>query len=206
MIEHQREKQYVHSLIADLESDQAIISQHISHLELGILRMDTVIHILNAPSLTAGQSGQLYYLARIAPRLNPLTTSTRTYEQLKNSGNFRLIRNINVSNNIMSYYEKFPLIRLLESVNETEFNEYKKVAAKIFNAGIFLEMEVVDGDIRRTVEDLSLRSNDPELFHEMAVFALYMSGTKKGILHGSKELQTSGRKLIEFLKKEYHLN
>jgi hypothetical protein len=33
----------------------------------------------------------------------------------------------------MTYYEKFPLIRLLESVNETEFNEYKKVAAKIFD-------------------------------------------------------------------------
>src|SRR5262245_57584986 len=127
-IEHQREKQYVRSLIADLENDQQILSQHILHLQLGISRIDTLINMLDSPSLFAGNTGQLYYLARIAPRLDPLSTNSRTFDQLKNSGSFRLIQNINTSNRIMSYYEKFPLIRLLESMNATEFNEYKKVA------------------------------------------------------------------------------
>jgi hypothetical protein len=205
VIEHQREKQYMKSLIADLKSDQQILSQHIFHVKAGLSMMDSVITILNAPLLIGDNTGKLYYLARLGPRLNPLSTNSRTFEQLKNSGNFRLIRNINTSNKIMAYYEKFPLIRLLESVNETEFNEYKKIAAKIFDPAVFLKMEGDNGEIKRTNENPSLRTTDNELLQELSVFSVYMHGTKKGILGADEELKIAGSELIEYLQKEYHL-
>jgi len=204
-IEHQREKQYVKSLIADLKSDQQTLSQHILHVQTGLSRMDSVITILNTPSLILSNTGNLYFLARIAPRLNPLSTSNRTFDQLKNSGNFRLIRDINTSNKIMAYYEKFPLIRLLESVNETEFNEYKKIAAKIFDPAVFLKMEGESGGIIRTTENPPLRTTNNELLQELSVFAVYMRGTKKGILGVAGELKIAGAELMEYLQKEYHL-
>ena len=204
-IEHQREKQYIKSLIADLKSDQQTLSQHILHVQTGLSRMDSVITILNTPSLISGNAGNLYFLARIAPRLNPLSTSNRTFDQLKNSGNFRLIRDINTSNKIMAYYEKFPLIRLLESVNETEFNEYKKIAAKIFDPAVFLKMEGESGGITRTTENPALRTTDHELLQELSVFSVYMRGTKKGILGVAGELIIAGAELMEYLQKEYHL-
>jgi len=204
-IEHQREKQYIRSLIADLKSDQQTLSEHILHLQTGLSRMDSVITILNTLSLIHDNTGKLYYLARIGPRLNPLSTSNRTFEQLKNSGNFRLIRDINTSNKIMSYYEKFPLVRLLESVNETEFNEYKKIAAKVFDPAVFLKMEGKDGGIIRTTENPPLRTTENELLQELSVFSVYMHGTKKGILVVAGQLKISGAELIEYLQKEYHL-
>jgi hypothetical protein len=204
-IEHQREKQYIRSLVADLKSDQQTLSQHILHIRTGISRMDSVITILNSPLLIGENTGKLYYLVRVAPRLNPLSNNNRTFEQLKNSGNFRLIRNISTSNKIMTYYEKFPLIRLLESVNETEFNEYKKVAAKIFDPAVFIKMEGKNGEIERTMENPLLRSTNNELLQELSVFAVYMHGTKKGILGAGEELQIAGSELIEYLQKEYHL-
>jgi hypothetical protein len=204
-IEHQREQQYIKSLIADLKTDQETLSQHILHVQTGLSRMDSVITILNTPSLILSNTGNLYFLARIAPRLNPLSTSTRTFDQLKNSGNFRLIRDISTSNKIMAYYEKFPLIRLLESVNETEFNEYKKVAAKIFDPAVFLKMEGTDGGIIRTIENPSLRTADNELLQELSVFSVYMHGTKRGILGAAEQLKIAGAELIEYLQKEYHL-
>ena len=204
-IEHQREKQYIKSLIADLKSDQQILSQHILHLKTGVSMMDSVINILNAPSLIANNSGSLYYLARLAPRLSPLSTNNRTFEQLKNSGNFRLIGNISTSNKIMTYYEKFPLIRLLESVNQDEFNEYKKVVAKIFDPAVFAKMEGNNGELKRTGENPSLRTTDNELLQELSVFSVYMNGTKKGILGADEELKIAGSELIEYLQKEYHL-
>ena len=204
-IEHQREKQYIKSLIADLKSDQQTLSQHVLHVQTGLSRMDSVITILNTPSLISGNAGNLYFLARIAPRLNPLSTSNRTFDQLKNSGNFRLIRDINTSNKIMAYYEKFPLIRLLESVNETEFNEYKKIAAKIFDPAVFLKMEGESGGIIRTTENPPLRTTNNELLQELSVFAVYMRGTKKGILGVAGELKIAGAELMEYLQKEYHL-
>ena len=41
----------------------------------------------------------------------------------------------------MNYYENLPLLRMLESINETEFSDYKQVAAKIFYSSEFIKME-----------------------------------------------------------------
>lgn len=205
VIEHQREKQYMQLLVADLKSDQQVLSAHIAEVKTGLSMMDSLITILNTPIHIADNTGQLYYLARLAPRLRPLLTSSRTFEQLKNSGNFRLIRNIGTSNKIMIYYEKFPLVRLLESINETEFTEYKKVAAKIFDPAVFLKMEGNNDQIKRTTENPPLRTTDNELLQELSVFSVYMHGTKKGITGASEELKDAGAELLKYLQKEYHL-
>jgi hypothetical protein len=205
MIEHQRERQYIESLVADLKSDQKILDHHIADVSTGISKMDSMISILNAPADVAGHSGQLYYLARLSPRLQPLSINTRTFEQLKNSGNFRLIRDLATSNRIMTYYEKFPLITLLQSINETEFTEYKKVAAKIFDPAMFISTEGKHNEIRRITENPPLRTTDRELLQELSIFSVYMHGTKKGILGSSEEIKAKGAELIGYLQKEYHL-
>ncbi len=204
-VEKEREKQYIESLIADLKSDQDVLAKHIIHVTAGLSMMDSMINILNTPSEIAENTGRLYFFARLAPRLNPLTTNNRTFEQLKNSGNFRLIRNINISNKIMAYYEKFPLIQLLESINETEFTEYKKAASKVFVPAVFLKMEGKNDEIRRTSENPPLRSTDNESLQELSAFAVYMHGTKKGVLGNDEAIKIAGAELIEYLQKEYHL-
>ena len=204
-VEREREKEYIESLIADLKSDQQVLSQHILHVKVGASMMDSLITLLNTPSLIPNNSGNLYYWARLAPRLNPLSTNSRTFEQLKNSGNFRLIRNLSSSNKIMTYYEKFALLHLLESVNETEFTEYKKVAAKIFDPAVFLKMEGNGSEIKRTAENFPLRTTDNQFLQELSCFSVYMHGTKKGILATDEELKINGKELIEYLQNEYHL-
>lgn len=149
--------------------------------------MDTLTGILNDPATIASHTSNLYYLARLAPRLQPLSTNNRTFEQLKNSGNFRLIRKMEASNKIMAYYEKFPLVRMLESINETEFTEYKRVAAKIFNPAIFLKMQGVDDQIMRIANTPPVRTTDKETMQELPVFAVYLYGTKKGILASDEQ-------------------
>ena len=204
-IEHQREKQYVQSLIADLKSDQEILTQHMSGVRTGLSMMDSMINLLNSPSQITNNTGQLYYWARLAPRLIPLSVNNRTFEQLKNSGNFRLIRQLSTSDKIMAYYEMLALERLLESVNETEFTEYKKAAAKVFNPAIFLKMEGLDQEITRTTENPPLRSGDNELLQELSVFSVYMHGTRNGILGNDQKLKIAGAALIDYLQKEYNL-
>ena len=50
-----------------------------------------------------------------------------------------------------------------------------------------------------------LRTTNNELLQELSVFAVYMRGTKKGILGVAGELKIAGAELIEYLQKEYHL-
>jgi len=97
VIEQQKEKQYIQSLVADLKIDQEIISKHLSTVRYSALMLDTLVGIWNSPSEISKRTGDMYYLVRLAPRLQPLTTNSRTFEQLKNSGNFRLIKDINTS-------------------------------------------------------------------------------------------------------------
>ena len=204
-VEEQREKQYIRSLISDLKSDQIVISQHISGVKAGLSMMDSMINLLNSPSQISNNTGQLYYWARLAPRLYPLSLNNRTFEQLKNSGNFRLIRQMSTSDKIMAYYELLALEQLLQSINETEFTEYKKVAAKVFSPAVFLEMEGPNQEVKRTNENPPLRSNDKELLQELSVFSVYMHGTKNGVLGNEEKLKTVGAELINYLQKEYHM-
>lgn len=97
------------------------------------------------------------------------------------------------------------MIRLLESINETEFTQYKSVAAKVFDPLVFVNMEAKDGQIIRSSENPPLRTTDKELLQELSVFAVYMNGTKKGIMGGDDQLKTAGNELINYLKKEYRL-
>jgi hypothetical protein len=205
VIEHQREKQYVESLIDDLKSDQLTLSSHMILLAKGISMLDTLTTILNEVNGIENQTGHLYYLARLAPRLQPLSTNNRTFEQLKNSGNFRLIRKLEASNKIMGYYENFPLIRMLEGMNEIEFTEYKRLAAKIFDPLVFIQMEGEGDEIRRTTENPPVRTMDREIFKELSVFGVYMRGTAKGIRRADEELKREGAELISYLQQEYKL-
>jgi len=204
-VEKEREMQYIESLVADLKSDQLIITQHMQSVQNGLTMMDSMINVLNNPLQLDSNTGNLYYWARLSPRLNPLSTSSRTFDQLKNSGNFRLIKNMETSNMIMGYYEKFPVIRLLESINETEFTEYKKVAAKIFDPAQFLKMEGNNDEIKRITFNPPLRNTDKELLQELSAFSVYMHGTKKGIIGNDQNIKSSGAALLDYLQKEYHL-
>ncbi|MEP6676987.1 MAG: hypothetical protein ABJA78_17625 [Ferruginibacter sp.] len=203
--DNSKEKEYIESLVEDLKIDQQILSKNIAQLQSGILMMDSMITILDNPSQILNNTGDLYYLARLSPRLQPLLINDKTFEQLKNSGNFRLIKNISTSNKIMDYYKKLPLVQLLESINETEFTQYKSVAAKIFNPEIFISTEGNGNELKKIIGNPPLRTTDNELLQELSIFAVYMHGTKKGVLNSEEEIKNAGAKLIDYLQKEYHL-
>jgi len=200
-----KEKEYIESLSEDLKVDQQILSQNISSIQSGIAMMDSLIIILDNTSSLSGNTGELYYLARLSPRLQPLAINDKTFQQLKNSGNFRLIKNIEASNKIMEYYNTITLVRLLESINETEFTQYKTAAAKIFNPEIFINTEGIGNKIKRINGNPPLRTTDNELLQELSVYAVYMHGTKKGVLDADEKMKKAGAELIDFLQKEYHL-
>jgi hypothetical protein len=204
-VEREREKEYIESLIADLKNDQQVLAQHILHVKSGLSMTDSMVILLSSPSKITDNTGQLYYFARLAPRLKPLAINNRTLEQLKNSGNFRLIKNLVASNKIMNYYEKLPLVHLLESINETEFTEYKKIAAKIFDPNVFLQMEDENGDIKKIDGRPLLRNPDNELLQELSAFSVYMHGTKKTVMNTDNALKVEGAELMEYLRSEYHL-
>ena len=204
-IEHDREKQYIRSMVADLEENNRLINTQLSLQRIRMKRMDTLIALCNNPASIQGNEGTFYYLGRVSPRLSTVRINSRTYEQLKNSGNFRLIRDMRSSDMIIAYYENLPLLRQLEELYQKEFDQYKILASRIFDPSVFLRMEMSDGNISRTEENPSLQSYEPSLIKQFNVFTVYMNGSAKGIILQSEELLAKGEELLGYLKQEYHL-
>ena len=205
VVEHEKERQYIRSLIADLNENDKVINQELDFEETRIVMMDSMITLLNNPTGIRGNEGLLYYLARMSPRLPTLSVNSRTFEQLKNSGNFRLIREIETSNRIMAYYENIPLIRQIEDLYQKEFEQYKIVASRIFDPAVFTSMETKNGEIIRTDKNPPLQTYDPGIIKQLSLFAVYMNGSGRGILRETEELKRKGKIMTAYLQKEYHL-
>lgn len=132
-IEKDKEGQFIKSLVSDLKDDIKSLDQNIALQKTGLILMDSLLSVLTDPVLVKENGDMIYYVARVCPRLGLLSTNTKTFDQLKNSGGFRLIRNAKTSDKIMTYYNQFPMIHLLEGIYMDEFSEYKKIGSKIFD-------------------------------------------------------------------------
>src|SRR5262245_55399894 len=127
-IEKDKEEQFMHSLVADLEDDLTRIDQYIAREKNSVLLFDSLCNYLDSPAVAKKNGDAIYYAARVGPRTAPFINNSRTFDQLTNSGGFRLIHKSETSNRIMSYYSQLPWIRLLEGNFLREFDAYKAAA------------------------------------------------------------------------------
>ena len=206
VIEQQRENQYIESLTSDLKDDIKLLDERIRYEKSSITEVDTLISLLNNPELAKQNGDQLYYVARMGPRSQPFANNSRTFDQLRNSGGFRLIRNAEASNNIMGYYNHFPWIRLMEDNYNHEFDNYKRVAAKILDPAILRRQETDNGEITRSHDNPALRTYDADILKELSFHALQMNGSRRSRLNMLENLKKNADELIALLQKNYHLD
>ena len=204
-IEKDKEKQFINSLVADLQDDIKNLDVMIGVERRGIASLDTLINLLNSPGLAKQNGDQLYYAARIGPRSNPFANNSRTFDQLKNAGGFRLIRYADASNNIMGYYNQLSQIRLLEDNYNHEFDNYKRVGAKIFDPGILRRQETSDGEILRSNDNPALMQYGIKSLKELGFHTLQMNGSRRSKISLLENMKKSGEDLKVYLKKKYQL-
>jgi len=131
-------------LIEDLKLDKNNLEKDIQIRKSNEVNFDTLISILKSPNYS-NETGHIYWLARIGSRKNHWAYNDRTIQQLRNSGNFRLIRNSNVSDKILQYDL---LMRQVLYLNDHEYNiiiaDYRKQVMLVFNPLVFQEMQKED--------------------------------------------------------------
>jgi len=204
-IEKEKEKQFLGSLITDLQDDINNLDSTIRSEQFGVEKLDSLIYLLNDPALAKQNGDQLYYVARIGPRSQPFANNSRTFDQLKYSGGFRLIRNAEASNKIMGYYNLFSPIRLLEDNYNHEFDNYKKVAAKILDPAILRKQENANGDILRSIYNPPLMIYDASMLKEVGFHTLQMNGSRRSKILMLQNLRKNAADLISYLKSKYRL-
>ena len=101
-VEHEREREYMITMVEDLESDIPIIDSTMREWHLANMSVDSVVDAIR-PSIRTTDLTKVY--RHISEALNPWSFkyNDRTITQLKNAGGFRLLRNDRVSHAIISY-------------------------------------------------------------------------------------------------------
>jgi hypothetical protein len=204
-VEKNREIEYIKSLTADLNDDVHNLDSMMAFEQTGIKQLDTLIDLLDDPKLTKQNGDEVYYVARQGPREYPFPVNSRTLDQLKGSGGFLLIRNVEASNQIINYYNQYSPVKLLEDNYKLEFDNYKRVAAKIFNPRILRRQENNASDIMRSHDNPSILSYDARLLKELGFHVVQMSGSRRSRLGMLQAQKVKAVQLKLYLQKEYHL-
>lgn len=202
-IEKDREKQFIRSMAADLEDDLNKISQYISREQHNILLLDSLCLLIDSPELAKMNGDAIYYTARVGPRTAPFVNNSRTFDQLRNSGGFRLIHKPETSNRIMDYFSRFPWIRLLEGNYTREFAMYKETASKVLDPSIFRRQENPDGTIRRSTDNPALLSYDRVALKQLEFHAVQMNGSRRSLMSLMQDLHSAGKGLMNYLRDNY---
>ncbi len=203
-IEHQREKQFMASLVEDLIGDIAILNHQVKRETIGIDRMDSLIHLLsNKTSLQ--QTNRLYFLGRVASRHDVFNYNNRTIDQMRNSGGFRLVRKPAISKMIMDYYRQIEFLGMLEGIEKDEEYEFRKAAVKIFDPVVFNEMVSNKDSVMEVTGNPPLLSQDRHLLTDLAGWIQYMKSSVVGLTGKKEELKVFAEDLISSIKNEYHL-
>jgi hypothetical protein len=202
-IEHQREEKYMASMIEDLKSDTTMLQKNISIRKSRLVMIDSLVVMLNSPGRVE-YGNDIYFFARsISPPAN-IFPNDGTIQQLKSSGNLRLIRNNNIAHSIMAYDQTMRGV-LFEMGDEVEIRaEYRQLARKIFRTTVFHGMIATEA-VERPENNPTLYNGDEALLNEFTGQIQYVKKVHQAQLIRSEELLVQAKQLIGDIKQEYHL-
>jgi hypothetical protein len=203
-IEKDREKQYIHNLIKDLEQDTTALAEDINALLAHLERNDTLMKLLSDQHVK-DHGSDLYYFARRASRSVRVAIHDATIQQMRNSGGFRLIRNQKVSRAIIEYYNRLIFIAYLHDIEHSETNEYRKMAIDVFHPTVFNSIVTANNEVARPPGNPSLLTYDAKILLRLAGMVGYITNTKLGLSKAETGMIQAARELILLIKKEYYI-
>lgn len=205
IIEHQREEKYIVSLIKDVELDITSLQRSYETRRLQISYFDSLKNLLKYGYYN--NLNDFYFYARHITRTTGFQYHDRTIQQLKNSGNLRLIRNQSAADSITVYDNERIKSSLTQLEGENDLRKYisHNLAGKIFNSFAWNDMTDTTGTISRPDSNPPLLTGDPVLLNELSFKVVTLKGTLSTTNRAIANTIRSANTLIELLKKEYHL-
>ncbi len=205
MIEHQREKKFIRSLISDLSADTTRLGTIIDLRNQRLVMLDSFMILLNKPNAEA-YGRTIYYFNSYATRgvAFRFTPADGTMQQLKNGGNLRLIRKASVSDSIIAY-DVVNRGYVWGGQDEEEIMDtYRNVAETVFDGLVLNSMRDENNNVSLLDYDPPFRKTEDAVFrlnYRLHMLSIY----NKTLRHQARSLKENAAQLIMQLKKEYHL-
>ena len=205
LVEHHKEKQYMESLIEDLETDTTELRRAIAKADSVAMYADSVLMFLASYKVSNSIPIRLSTIAGLAGQRQVLINTDRTASQLKNSGSMRLIRNKKVNNFILKYWKQIDET----NISLDRYLEYRNSSRELlFKLWIIPDVYQSSQSIKRdSLQELKVIDQDPKKWDEFANLTA-ISGNISRNAH-SRNLHQQliiARELIELINREYHLD
>ena len=208
-VEHQRAKIYAANLYDELKKDTTQLNGLSSSLKFVSHKLDTFCLLVKGEYKQNLTNGMLYYYSSFVTNVEYFSSNNTTIEQLKSSGNLRIMGN-NLAYKISEYDRKTRELEKEYSLSKVEFSKMEDLQFKVFD--MYLSEKMLDDPIVKPrdsvfrLTDLPIK-NDPELMKEYTGWLKFESSIysyqSERYLMPLKKLATE---LITILKEEHHLN
>ncbi len=210
-IEHKREKQFAASLLQDLQNDTADLNENIPFWERYNRRIDTIrMELEKAPSLR--NPGLLYFSISALQNNNKFRYSDRTITQLKNAGNFRLIRKKMITDSLVSYDNMINTVisNVQESYDAHSFSR-GELQDQLFNSKLYVlrnsgnYRDLVNATARDNPAIVAMVENKEDILFRFynKLYAIWWVNNAR--IRFEKTLLRQAENLIELIKDEYKL-
>jgi hypothetical protein len=202
-VEYKREKQYIESMLEDLKSDTTTYSNYAKKNAEIYTMIDSLIRLMKSDKRKT-QLNKIYFLARmITLKLLIHFSNKSTYEQMKSSGQLRLIGNRQSADSIHSYYNSLEIMNSFNDVLLEHDYDYMRLMGKVFDAETLLN--ILKERKEPTLESTKLLTEDPVVINELLTSAQYIYGSLQLAQNITTQRQHSAENLIAIIKKEYNL-
>jgi hypothetical protein len=206
MIEHDREKQYMKSMLDDLKRDASVVKFHIRFIDAyfrPVLKKS--VESLYSENFSDSAIKEIYDTVPKAMRFFNINIQDNAITQLKNSGNLRLIRKKEITDSLAKYwYSCNRLLNTLLPGYEATGITSKELVFSLFNLH-YLENNSVLSPLRKIIS-LKLISDDKRQFIKLGNNIANLNSQLTGaILTRLIDINQKTTDLIALIQKEYHI-
>jgi hypothetical protein len=208
LTDREKERQYMESMVKDLQRDTAFLKTGFSRKEERVKAIDSVFDFFELHQEPHEIPGYMAVVMKRTSWDRIYDRSSGTINQLKNAGGLRLIKNKNVSDSIAAYDLLWERDNFWKQNYITLQQINLSLTEKIFNPYDFLHIYRAAGNGPGTaslLRQLALVRINTASIDE---FLNFLSRQKAWTLQDYqfyKNMTASAVRLIELIKKEYHL-
>ncbi len=205
MTDKQKEKEYMSSLINNLEQDTANLNLAIRQNEKKSKGLDSLILLSFRNIAEPANRQQLYrYAFKYISFYSVFISDDATMLQLKNAGGLRLIKHSHVADSIAEYDLKMRNIYAAETPYIKAGSNAIDAVQELLVTTWLQDTSYIKNDVF-TNKELPLLTNDPQRITIFFNKISYERGWTRNYIDNLVETLPYTIRLITFLKKEYHL-
>ena len=191
-IEHQREKQYIASLINDIKSDLYQLDDLDKEWEKSLEAADSLLTCLTGKEIYTN-SCPAFQLVYRSTGFTDFVSNDGTIQQLKNSGGLRLLRKSKIADSIMSYQKTVDRI----NIKQAAMNEAQQYRSRITDLFDVINISLAND------EDIPLLNGDKKALNSAYNYIRIWKDKFIGLRSLCYETRECGKRLLKAIHEQY---